>query len=216
MPEMKAWNSGTAKKITFNCEICGDKITRTLWQYSRGKSEKRHICIKSECRAKLTSLIFKGKKKNPNSIKKMVATRKARGNYGWTDEFKTIQSQKMMGRKFTDEHKEKISLALKGRKYSIDHRQHLSHVKEGKISNSEEHNQQITNQIETFKKEGFLCVRIDRRPLPDFVAIKDNRAFAVEVEGGILKPSKYIDRPHDYADIFWIQFRRNKNANRRE
>lgn len=153
----------------------------------------------------------KGILADPESIKKMVATRKANGNYGWTDKRREALSQKMRGVKFTDEHKQKIREALANRGFSEGHKKQLSISKKGKISNSEQHQNLIAKYIEDYKKDGFLCIRIDNRPLPDFIAIKDGRPFAIEVEGGSIKPIKYLC-PNDYADIVWIHFRRVKNG----
>jgi hypothetical protein len=153
----------------------------------------------------------KGRQYSRESIDKMIETRKRTSNYGWTDERRTKQSERLKGVSFTLEHKERISRALKDKPFSKRHRKNLSIAKRNIVSNGPQHHAEISKNIEKFREDGFMCVRIDRRPLPDFIAIKDNRAFAIEVEGGHMNFKKYMN-PHDYADIIWIQFRRNKNA----
>lgn len=195
--EKISWNKGIDNRKIYFCIKCGKEI-----KDYRIRKYCSHLCHSLN-----NPITQKGRKQNPESIKKMVATRKIKGNYGWTEIQKTYLSEKMKGRIFTEKHRKNMSLAGKGKKFSDEHRKHLSEVKKGKISNSLIHQENIQKQILNFQKNGYSCIRIDSCPLPDFIAIKDNKFYAVEIEGGSIRPNKYICE-HNYADIIWIQFRR--------
>jgi hypothetical protein len=197
------WNKGTAKTIKYICGYCGKEFNGHPWRISKFCSS---TCQHASPNAQ------KGKSRDPESIRKMVETRKARSNYGWTDIQKLHLSEATKGTPKSEDHKRKIGLSNKGKTVPVEVRKRLSEIKRGILSNSEQHRNIIAEQIESFRREGFLCVRMDSRPHPDFVAIKDDKAYAVEVEGSHMNIGKYTKSPHDYADIIWIRFRRDKNA----
>lgn len=176
----------------------------------QGRRETSKYCSRKCTQAHLP-IMQKGRTFNSTVIQKMIETRKKTGNYGWTEERKICQSERLKGIPFTSEHKKKISNALKGKKFSIKHRQNIHKAKNKRISNSIQHQKEIERNIQNFKNDGFFCIRVDKCPLPDFIAIKDNKAYAIEIEGGHMNFAKYF-KPHDYADIIWIQFRRIKDG----
>ena len=67
------------------------------------------------------------------------------------------------------------------------------------------HNDAITNQMEQFKNEGFRVIPLGRQKdiEPDFIAIKDGKVYAVEVELDNPDYKKY-DNNKDFDDIYWI------------
>ena len=72
---------------------------------------------------------------------------------------------------------------------------------------TERHKTAISEEINNFIENGFKCIRLDHSPIPDFIAMKDGKAFAVEVEFGFPNVSKYSNNnPQlEYADIIWIK-----------
>jgi hypothetical protein len=68
------------------------------------------------------------------------------------------------------------------------------------------HERYVTEEIEKFRKQGFRCIRVDKKPIPDFIAIRDGKPFAVEIQFKFPNYNKYKDNnPQlEYADIFWV------------
>jgi hypothetical protein len=100
----------------------------------------------------------------------------------------------------------KVSKTLTGRRLSMEHKDNISkNVKES--LKSHRHDKAVVEQIDIFRSDGFHCVRTDKKPVPDFIAIKDGKIFAVEVEFDIRhKLNKYKDNDPNiaYADVIWI------------
>lgn len=71
------------------------------------------------------------------------------------------------------------------------------------------HVTEILNSMKNFEKDGFRCIPVDHTVAnvqPDFIAFKDDKIFAVEVEVGRHakpKPQKYKDITY-FSDIIWI------------
>lgn len=76
----------------------------------------------------------------------------------------------------------------------------------------EDHSNAVSEEVKRFREDGYRCIRTDKKPIPDFIAIKDGKAFAVEVEFTAIKPSKYYqNNPSlEYSDIIWIKKEREK------
>lgn len=94
---------------------------------------------------------------------------------------------------FGKEKAEKIIEKIKKSKKHIDRELHPSLV---------------NKYIHSYTEQGFRCVRIDERPLPDFIAIKDNEVFAVEIQNRNMNRRKY-NNCKEYDDIHWIIFNKN-------
>lgn len=106
------------------------------------------------------------------------------------------------GRKLSEETKRKISLATKGKKLSEE-------VKKKCAMNVEKVNERILKEIKEFEVQGFRCVPTGGKVRPDFIAIKGDKVFAVEVEYGTPNYLKYTDEAKlFFDDVIWIIRRR--------
>jgi hypothetical protein len=100
----------------------------------------------------------------------------------------------------------KTSKTLSGRKLPTEHKDNIRKGVKEALKNHR-HDKAVDEQIDIFKSDGFRCIRTDKKPIPDFIAIKDGKAFAVEVEFDIRhKLGKYKDNDPNtaYADVIWI------------
>lgn len=112
------------------------------------------------------------------------------------------------GRKITDEHKIKIGLANKGKVRSEETKQKLRIAMMGKNAIGIA-NDRIEQEIPELEKQGFRCIPIGR-VIPDIIAIKDNKVYAIEVEYGRPNYAKYTDVIKNYYDdIIWILRKKN-------
>lgn len=105
---------------------------------------------------------------------------------------------KLKGKHITNEHKRKISLALKGR---------IPWCK-GKHLSKNYHDNTVRKEMQNFVNNGFRCIPL-LDVYPDFIAIKGDKAFAVEIEFRVVNPDKYTNIPY-YDDIIWITKKRGK------
>ncbi len=100
----------------------------------------------------------------------------------------------------------KVSNTLSGRELSMEHKKNIGKAVKAALKENR-HDKAVVEQMEIFKSEGYHCIRTDKKPIPDFIAIKDGKPFAVEVEFDIRhKLNKYSNNnpTTDYADIIWI------------
>ena len=70
----------------------------------------------------------------------------------------------------------------------------------------ERHREAVIKQVGLLESKGFRCVRVDSRPIPDIIAIKDGKVIAVEIkEGKCERPwfGKYKGF-RGYDDVWWI------------
>ncbi len=126
-----------------------------------------------------------------------------------------------IGKKASKETKEKISKSKKGKSCKHTdiwnerigqsnigkHRLGTKHKPETieKMKGGERvtlHHKRILQEIPELEKQGFKCIPITK-VIPDIVAIKDNKVFAIEVEYQKPNYDKYTDIKH-YDDIIWI------------
>ena len=92
-----------------------------------------------------------------------------------------------MGKKLSDETKKKLKM------------------------NIEKVNERKLKEIKEFENQGFRCIPTGGKVRPDFIAIKDNKVFAVEVEYDIPNYSKYTKEAKlFFDDIIWIFRKRDK------
>jgi len=175
-------NKGKDNRKKFNCINCNKEIKDYRF---------RKFCSKS-C---ASIFRFKGQSKKPESIRKMVDTRKKLGSYKWSEESKQKISQSLKGRIFTKEHKEKLSKSLKGKLKSEETKKIF---KERPL-----HTKYVKEEINNLKLQGFRVIDIDRGIRPDLIAIKNNKIFAVEIELNHPNYNKYTNNL-DYDDVIWI------------
>ena len=88
----------------------------------------------------------------------------------------------------------------------------LSEERKQKIANDIlKHDKAILEEIANFEEQGYRCIPtgLVKLPTPDFIAIKDNRVFAVEVEFGRLQLDRYAGITC-YNDIIWVKRKRTR------
>lgn len=142
---------------------------------------------------------------------------------GWkmSEEQKKKMSLAHLGKKrppFSEEWKRKIGRASLGNKYALGNK--LTEVQKAKISvymkgkrhvNHAVTNQRILDECEELKRQGFRAVPTGGHVIPDIVAIKDNKVYAVEVEYGKPNYNKYLGKEGGYYDdVIWIIRKKRK------
>lgn len=70
-------------------------------------------------------------------------------------------------------------------------------------------NERIEQEIPELERQGFKCVPITR-VIPDIVAFKDGKIYAIEVEYSGPDYAKYDKIPGRYDDVIWILRKRLK------
>lgn len=97
------------------------------------------------------------------------------------------------GRKLSDDTKKKMSLARKTKGLGIGN------------NYSELAYERILSEIPELEKQGFKCIPIGK-VVPDIIAIKDGKVYAIEVERGKPNYSKYDKDNYKkmFEDIIWI------------
>lgn len=120
----------------------------------------------------------------------------------------------MLGKHHTQKTKDKISETRKRRiregKITYKVKNHTKEARERmrlswkNVRKNEKEWKRIMKEMKEFEKKGFRCIPIGHRVIPDIIAIKDNKVFAVEVEYGKPNYEKYTDLNHYYDDIIWI------------
>lgn len=96
------------------------------------------------------------------------------------------------GKKFSDKHKHKLS---------------ISHIGKS-LKNGENMNimfKRIENEVLKLEKQGFKCIPLTKT-IPDIIAMKDSKIYAIEVEYGKPNYSKYDKNNYknNFDDIIWI------------
>jgi hypothetical protein len=66
-------------------------------------------------------------------------------------------------------------------------------------------------EIREMTEQGFRCFPTSIHPVPDFIAILEDKVYAVEVEHGCPKYAKYSIQ-HGYDDIIWIRKPKSRSA----
>lgn len=129
------------------------------------------------------------------------AKRKMKGRIPW-----------ITGRHHTEKSKKQMSLAHigqtswnKGKHLPEEYKQKLILAHTGKHYDRKKHTQLILEQSNNLINQGYRCVIMDHRPIPDIIAIKDGKVFAYEVENGNThhpRLNKY-ENIEDYDEICW-------------
>jgi hypothetical protein len=107
----------------------------------------------------------------------------------------------------TPEKIEKLSLAVK----QVYEKNPEERYKKTKNANKEirengwkRHDIAVEEEMKKMEKQGFQCINLDKPPRPDFLAKKDGKVLAVEVEFGTLRKYKYKGVTF-YDEIIWIK-----------
>lgn len=159
------------------------------------------------------------------------------GNTAWNKGLKCIYPSPMKGKHLSEETKRKLSIVHKGKrlgcKHSEETKKKLSLAKIGnkygfgkipwnkgkKLSESQALNarnalkkayQRILEETSELEKQGFRCIPITN-VIPDIIAIKDNKVYAIEIEYATPNYSKYTeDINKRFDDVIWILRKRIK------
>lgn len=96
----------------------------------------------------------------------------------------------------------------KGKRFSKTHKKNLSKGHIGKSltggKNVKIMNERIEAEIKELEKQGFKCVP-NTRVIPDIIATKDGKIYAIEIEYGRPNYKKYTeDISKRYDKIIWI------------
>lgn len=127
-----------------------------------------------------------GKKRvnSKEAIQKLIENAKTNPNYGMKNKSHSEKSRQKMS----------VSKLKNPVRYWLD-------KKETSVSIGY---QRILDEIPELEKQGFRCIPIGK-VIPDIIAIKDDKIFAVEVERGTPNYAKYTDVIKNYYDdIIWI------------
>ena len=156
--------------------------------------------------------------------------------YKQTKEHKIKLSQSHLGKTPSDKTKEKISKSLMGHtgsKGSLGYRW-KTHKPAWNKGLTKETDERVANYVKKVKKtlkgrntthehykkilvlkgemeeQGFRCIPLGK-VIPDIIAIKDNKIFAVELEYGKPNYDKYTSNiQHFFDDVIWIIKRGDK------
>lgn len=143
-----------------------------------------------------------------------------------TEQARAKISKALIGRVLSNETRRKISNSIKGenhhafgthlseetrKKISIGIRKSFTEEIRRKMSTKAMGRQSykigyenILKEIPELEKQGFRCIPIGK-VIPDIVAVKDNKVYAIEIERGIPDYKKYTDEIRSYYDdIIWI------------
>lgn len=148
----------------------------------------------------------KGKKLSPETIEKV---KKNNAHYWLGKKMPEYIGekirQKKLGKKRNITWGDNLSKALMGHKPSFM-RNHTEGEKSKIADGIQKAQERIIEEIKEFEKQGFRCVPTGGKVIPDFIAIKDNKVYAVEVEyGRHPNYSKYTDEVKSYVDdVIWI------------
>lgn len=170
----------------------------------------------------------KGWKLSPESKKKISDARKRfylNGGKSWNDgkhhseETKRKIAERRRGTTASVETKLKMSKAHKGRIHNKEWVQKVANAIRGR-KHSEESKQKMSNsakilfqrtytrilqEIPELEKQGFRCVPIGK-VVPDIIAIKNNKLYAIEIEYSEPKYEKYDKNNYKnyFDDVIWI------------
>lgn len=118
-----------------------------------------------------------------------------------TEEWKHKMSEIMQRRPIT--WGDKISKAKEGLPLTEEHKKRLKEAKKLNV-----HDQLVLKHLAELEEDGYRCIPLLKHsPLPDIIAIKDSKVYAVEIERVRIEPKKY-ETIHCYDDIIWIFYRR--------
>jgi hypothetical protein len=184
-------------KIERKCDNCGTLLVR--WQ-------KRFCSIK--CHFDYVKRNYKESPKIPREVRTCpeckstfncrITERKKYCSYACFNKFRSEKTfEEFYGKEQSKIMKHNLSTALKKAKYNCNG----------------QHYEEILRQAKILEEEGFRCIPIGK-VIPDIVAVRDGKIFAIEVEKG-KRPNwnKYTDDIRKfYDDIIWILLRKDKRT----
>ena len=197
------------------CIICGQKFIPKYYN-------KRKTCSK-ECHHKLSGISETGRTHSEESKRKisisLIGNKYALGKHMGkdnpmfgkprTEEVKRKIREKLVGKTLSKEVREEMSIKSKNSWKDPNSKQHT------RVSYSHELHDSIVNEkFVELEKEGYLCIQLNKKPIPDIIAMKDGKIYAVEVEGrwsNIRKVEFYENSGANkfYDSLIWINFFRS-------
>lgn len=92
----------------------------------------------------------------------------------------------------------RIGDALRGRRLSLEERAKQKGKQESVY-------QKILHEIPELERQGYVCIPITK-VVPDIIAVKDGKIYAIEVEYGVPNYEKYNKENYKkyFADIIWL------------
>jgi hypothetical protein len=126
-------------------------------------------------------------------------------NEGLTKE--TDKRVKEVGIKIKDSAVNNSNFGNRNKHFTIDHKRKISKKQIGNINSKSAVKvswQRILKEVPELEKQGFRVIPITS-VIPDIIAIKDDKIFAVEVEYKTPNYTKYTDEVRQYFDdIIWL------------
>jgi len=102
------------------------------------------------------------------------------------------------------ETKLRISLKARGRKHTEESKRKMSESKKNVTLSLENHKRWVSDTQRKLQQEGFRTILI-AKPLPDIIALKDGKIYAVEVDDGFsFGDTLKYNVPHGYDDVIWV------------
>lgn len=212
------WNKELTKEIDERVKKIGDNIQRNIKISLKMKGNKINLGKKySEEHKKNISLglkkCYNENKRVPwNKGKKCPQCAWNKGLTKKTDSRLAKSGNRLKGRKAwnkgltkEDPRVKKYTDKLIGRKASEETRQKLRLCSRQATS---KHYEKILELKKEMEQQGFRCIPIGK-VVPDIIALKDNKVFAVELEYQKPNYNKYTDDiKHFFDDIIWVIKRR--------
>ena len=128
----------------------------------------------------------------------------------WKGKKRYYKNPEERARKISKNAKLNPNFGMKGKKATEEHKKHLreSH-KHHKASNIAY--LRILNEVPELEKQGFRCIPIGK-VIPDIIAIKDNKVYAIEIERNTLSPSgEWVGQVEELRE-FWNSFQTSTKA----
>ena len=151
------------------------------------EKEKKHLSEEHKKKIGLANhAILKGRALSDSHKNKIIASNKSENR-------RELMRLKNTGKKISEETKKRMSLTRKLKGLGI-----------GNV-NSKLAYERILKEIPELEKQGFKCIPIGK-VIPDIIAFKDGKIYAIEVERGKPNYQKYDkDNYRDlFEDIIWI------------
>jgi hypothetical protein len=71
------------------------------------------------------------------------------------------------------------------------------------------HDLRVAEEVQALKALGFVAIPVYKGPYPDIIAVKDGKAYAIEIEFKGIEWNKWL-QPHPYDDVIWVYYRPRK------
>lgn len=137
----------------------------------------------------------------------------------------------MYGKHRTEEVKTKLHEKLVGRKKTLEEREEMrSRAKQAwknpnskyssrKLSSHKTHDNMVLKKLVELQNSGYICILLNRMPIPDIIVIKDEKIIPVEIQrGGFNRKKKdFYEKSgafNFYSDILWFNLKGKRIPNR--